>query len=117
MVDRRLITGYPLDNLAQLGKMLMKKCHQNLQKQFVAWKSDISEVYRTCPMHELWHLKQVVRIKGRLCVNHVNVFGGSALPAIFISLNALLAWVAKNRQSIDGLIYVDNSLAWKRKGY
>jgi len=69
MVDHQCVTGYPLDNLAQLGKMMMKKHYQEPRKQFVAWKSDISEAYRTCPMHKLWQLKQIVRINGRLCVN------------------------------------------------
>jgi len=64
MVDRHFVMGYPLDNLAQLGKMIMRKCHQDPQKRFVAWKSDISEAYRMCPMHKLWQLKQIIWIKG-----------------------------------------------------
>jgi len=116
MVDHHFVTEYPLDNLAQLGEMIMKKHHQYLEKQFVAWKSDISEAYRTCLMHKLWQLKQIVRINGCLCVNRVNVFGGPASPAIFISLNALLAWAAKNRWSIKGLVYVDDSFGLEEEG-
>ena len=44
------------------------------------------------------------------------MFGGSASPAIFISLNALLAWAAKNKRSIEALIYVDDSFGIEEKG-
>ena len=60
-------------------------------------------------MHKLWQLKQVLRVQGRLVVDRVNEFGGSASPAIFISLNSLLAWAAKYERSVDDLIYVDDS--------
>jgi hypothetical protein len=109
MVDRRFVTGYPLDNLAHFGELLLKKRQCSEHETFVAWKSDISEAYRMCPMHELWQLKQGVRILGKLYVDRVNVFGGSASPAIFIAVNALVAWVAKHERSIDDLIYVDDS--------
>jgi len=36
MVDHRLITGFPLDNLAQFGELLMRKHSQNLGKCLVA---------------------------------------------------------------------------------
>lgn len=109
MVERRFVTGYPLDNLAHLGELLLRKRWLNGGGSFVIWKSDISEAYRVCPMHVLWQLKQGVRILGKLYVDRVNVFGGSASPAIFISLNALIAWAAKHGRAVDDLIYVDDS--------
>jgi len=45
MVDCHRITRYSLDNLSQLGELMMKKHHQNLNKNLVVWKSDISKVY------------------------------------------------------------------------
>ena len=45
MVDCRCVTGYLLDNLAHLGELLLKRCHQNSEGSLVAWKSDISEAY------------------------------------------------------------------------
>ena len=35
--------------------------------------------------------------------------GGSASPAIFIAVNALIAWAARHEKSVDNLIYVDDS--------
>ena len=69
MVDHRFITGYPLDNLANFGELLLKRRQQRVGRRFVAWKSDISEAYRICPMHKLWQLKQGVRILGKLYVD------------------------------------------------
>jgi len=66
MVDRQRITGFPLDNLAQLGELLMKNHRLNPGKRFVIWKSDVVEAYRICPMHVLWQLKQAIRIRGKL---------------------------------------------------
>jgi len=109
MVDCCRITRYPLDNLSQLGLLMMKKHHLNPNKCLVVWKLDIAEAYRTCPMHKLWQLKQAIRINGRLRIDKVNVFGGLASGAIFISLNALLAWAAKYEMSVEDLIYVDDS--------
>ena len=75
----------------------------------MAWKSDIADAYRICPMHKLWQIKQAMRVTGNLLIDRVNQFGGSASPAIFISVNSLLAWVAKYGREIDDLFYVDDS--------
>lgn len=37
-------------------------------------------------------------------------------PAIFIWLNALLAWAAKNKRSIEGLVYVDDYFHLEEEG-
>jgi hypothetical protein len=47
--------------------------------------------------------------RGELHVDRVNVFGGSSSGPIFISVNSLVAWVAKHEREIDDLVYVDNS--------
>ena len=116
MVDRQRITGFPLDNLAQLGELLMKNHRLNPGKCFVIWKSDVAEVYRICPMHVLWQLKQAIRIRGKLRIEQVNVFGRSGSGVIFILLNALVAWIAKYKELIECLIYVDDSFGVNEEG-
>ena len=109
MVERQYILGFPLDNLSHFGELLLRKRREKPGMSFVAWKSDVTEAYRICPMHKLWQLKQVVRIKGKLFVDRVNVFGGSGSGPIFISVNSLVAWVAKHEIDVDDLVYVDDS--------
>jgi hypothetical protein len=116
MVDRQFITGYPLDNLMNLGELILRKRKACPSTKFVTWKSDISEAYWIFPMHILWQLKQVIRIDGELYVDQVNVFGGSASPAIFISVNALIVWIAKHCYGIDNLAYVDDSFGLEEEG-
>jgi len=116
MVDHQLVTSYPMDNLAQLGELLMKNHHQNSGKCFVVWKSDIREAYRICPMHVLWQIKQAIRIQGRLRIEQVNMFGGSASEAIFIALNTLVAWIEKYEELIESLVYVDDSFRVEEEG-
>lgn len=116
MVEHDEVIGYPLDNLSHLGDLLLRKRRENPSLSFVAWKSDIAEAYRMCPMHKLWQLKQVVRIEKKLCVDRVNMFGGSYSQAIFTSVNALVAWVAKVERAIEALVYVDDSFGIDEEG-
>lgn len=109
MVDHQYVTGYPLDNLSHFGELLLRKRKEKPGVSFVAWKSDVSEAYRLCPMHELWQMKQVVRIEGNLVVDRVDMFGGSGSGPIFISVNSLVGWVAVEEREIDDLEYVDDS--------
>ena len=74
------------------------------------WKSDIAEAYRMCPMHPLWEIKQAVQIDGDYYIDRANCFGSSASFAIFVSVNSLVAWIAKKDRGVSSLItYVDNS--------
>ena len=116
MVDRREITGYPLDNLSHLGELLLRKRKEKPEVKLVVWKSDVSEAYQICPMHKLWQIKQVVRVNGELSVDHVNVFGGSSSGPIFISVNSLVAWVARFEKLIESLVYVDDSFGIEESG-
>jgi len=116
MVDHQKITGFLLDNLAQLGELLMRNHHSKPGKHFVIWKSDIAEAYQICPMHVLWQLKQAMRIHGRLRIDQVNVFGGLGSGAIFIFLNTLMAWIAKYKEMIECLIYMDDSFGVNEEG-
>lgn len=67
-------------------------------------------------MHKLWQLKQMVRIEGQLSVDWVNMFGGSYSQAIFTSVNALVAWIAKIEQEIEALLYIDDSFGVDEEG-
>jgi len=67
-------------------------------------------------MHVLWQIKQAIRVQGRLRIERVNVFRGSASGAIFIALNALVAWIAKYKDLIEALIYVDDSFGVEEEG-
>ena len=43
-------------------------------------------------------------------IDHTNCFGSSASFAIFVSVNSLVAWIAKNKRGVSSLItYVDDS--------
>jgi hypothetical protein len=67
-------------------------------------------------MHPLWQLKQVVRIQGDLVVDRVNVFGGSGSGPIFISVNALVSWIAEHEREVEDLVYVDDSFGLEVAG-
>ena len=116
MVDHQCVTGYPLDNLSHLGEMLLRKRKERPGVKFVAWKSDVAEAYRICPMHELWQLKQVVKVEDGFCVDRVDMFGGSGSGPIFISVNSLAAWVAKYERLLEDLVYVDDSFGIDEEG-
>lgn len=116
MVDRQFITGFPLDNLSHLGELILRKKRENPNMKFVVWKSDVAEAYRICPMHKLWQIKQVIRIREDLSVDRVNVFGGSPSGPIFISVNSLVAWVARFVRLIESLVYVDDSFGVEESG-
>ena len=61
-------------------------------------------------MHPLWQIKQAVHIDGEYYIDRANCFGSSASFAIFVSVNSLVAWIAKNDCGISSLItYVDDS--------
>lgn len=67
-------------------------------------------------MHKLWQLKQMVRIERQLSVDWVNMFGGSYSQAIFTSVNALVAWIAKIEQEIEALLYINDSFGVDEEG-
>ena len=56
MIDHEQVTGYPLDNMTQFGKMLLHLEKQEPERKQVVWKSDISEAYQILPMHPLWQI-------------------------------------------------------------
>ncbi|KAJ3488344.1 hypothetical protein NLJ89_g11627 [Agrocybe chaxingu] len=117
MIDHDFVTGYPLDNLIQLGEMLIKEREQVGDTELVMWKSDIAEAYRACPMHPCWQIKQAIRVGDEYYIDRANVFGGSGSGAIFIAVNSLVAWVAKYECGISNLMtYVDDSSGIDLKG-
>jgi hypothetical protein len=110
MIEHASVTGYPLDNLHQLGQMLLGHKELYPNDDLVTWKSDISEAYRMCPLHPLWQMKQAVRIDNEYFIDRTCCFGSSASFAIFASVNSLIAWIARRDRGITSLItYVDDS--------
>jgi hypothetical protein len=110
MIDHSLVTGYPLDNLHQLGDMLLNLHILTPGLDLIMWKSDIAKAYCMCPMHPLWQIKQAVHIDGEYYIDRANCFGSSASFTIFVSINSLVAWIAKRDQGVSSLItYVDDS--------
>jgi hypothetical protein len=77
MIGHSLVTGYPLDNLHQLGHMLLNLHLLTPGVDLVMWKSDIAEAYRMCPMHPHWQIKQAVHIDGEFYIDRANCFGSS----------------------------------------
>ena len=111
MIDHSCVTGYPMDTLSHLGDLLLRKLKENPEMELLIWKLDISEAYQICPMHELWQLKHIVRLQEGLCIDRVNMFGGSLSGPIFISFNVLTSWIARFKHLIESLAYIDDSFS------
>ena len=110
MIKREDIAGFPLDNMTHLGEMLLRAKSDFPDKSFVLFKSDIAEAYRLLPMHPLWQAKQINTIQGNRHVDRRNCFGGKSSGSIFISVNGLNTWIAKNEWEIPNLAtYSDDS--------
>lgn len=93
MINHDSVTGFPLNNLTHLSKMLIQEhnTHPDASNGLIAWKSDIADAYQLCPMHPHWQIKQAVRIGGEYHIDRCNVIGSSASGAIFIAVNSLIA--------------------------
>ena len=116
MIQHDKVTGFPLDNMMNFGEMLIDLERRAPGEEKVAWKSDIAEAYRILPMHKHWQVKQVVRVDDECHVDHCNVFGGCGAGALFISVDSLVAWIAKEIKRIRYLgNYVDDSSGCGKK--
>ena len=61
-------------------------------------------------MHPHWQIKQITRVDEEYHVDCCNVFGGCGTGALFISVDSLVAWIAKEIKRIRYLgNYVDDS--------
>ena len=110
MIDHSQVMGFPLDNLRHMGEMLLDVRRSIGYVPLTLWKSDIADAYRLLPMNPYWQLKQIITIDGRRYVDRNLAFGSSGSPAIFISFNSLVAWIAKYIIGLDYLSnYVDDS--------
>ncbi|KAF8809075.1 hypothetical protein BYT27DRAFT_7222633 [Phlegmacium glaucopus] len=108
MIDHSKVTGFPLDNLHHLGEILLDIRHSLGNVPLTMWKSDISEAYHL-PVSPYWQIEQIITVDG-ICHVHNLAFGSSALPAIFILFNSLVAWIAKYEKFFDYLAdYIDDS--------
>jgi hypothetical protein len=120
MVAHEEVKGYPMDNLALYGEGLLKQQHERDDEleigSKVGWKADIHLAYRICPLHPFWQLKQGIRVGSDIHVDRCLTFGSSASPAIFISFNSLVTWIAKHVRGVDFInTYLDDSsgCTWK----
>lgn len=68
-------------------------------------------------MHPMWQIKQANLIDGIRYIDRNAAFGSSASGSLFISVNALVTWIAKKVQHIEYLaVYVDDSMGCDIKG-
>jgi hypothetical protein len=110
MIDHTQVTGFPLDNMRHLGEMLLDVRRSIGNVPLTMWKSDIAEAYRLLPVSPYWQIKQIMTIDGERYVDHNLAFGSSGSPGIFISVNSLVAWIAKHVKGIPFILdYVDDS--------
>ena len=110
MIKCEDIMGYPLDNMTHLGEMLLRKREELPDKELVVFKSDISDAYHNLPMHPLWQIKQVNIIQKQCQIDCCNCFSGKGSGSLFISFNALVTWIGKNKyEIIDLAAYSDDS--------
>ena len=96
MIKCEDICGFPLDNMMQLGEMLLKKGEEFLDEELVIFKSDISDAYQHLPMHLLWQIKQINTIERQRHVDRRNCFGGKVSGSLVVAFNSLVTWVGKN---------------------
>jgi len=111
MIPHDDIAGYPLDNLKNLGEILLNLREKiGSQVPLILFKSDIAEAYRLLPVHKKWQLKQINTVDGLRYVDRCNAFGGRASGSIWIAFNSLVTWIARNIRGINNLmVYVDDS--------
>lgn len=91
MINHNLVTGHSLDNLHQLGHMLLDLHELMPSLDLVMWKSNIAEAYRMCPLHPLWQIKQAVCVDREYYIDCANCFGSSTSFTIFVAVNSLIA--------------------------
>jgi hypothetical protein len=112
MIARDDIKGYPLDNMKHLGEQLLLFRQAFPDESLILFKSDVAEAYRLLPVHPLWQIKQVNTIDGHRSVDRCNAFGGRASGCIWISVNGLVTWIARNVRKIPRLlVYSDDSFS------
>ena len=110
MIDHSQVTSFPLDNMVNIGEMLLDVRRSIGNVPLTLWKSDIADAYRILPVSKHWQIKQIVTIDGERYVDHNLCFGSSASPGIFISFNSLVGWIAMNVKGIEFFFeYMDDS--------
>ena len=75
MIDHTRVTGFPLDNMRNIGEMLFDVRWNHDMMPLDLWKSDIADAYRLLPMSPFWQIKQVVTINGQRPVDWQLCFG------------------------------------------
>ncbi|KAJ8509125.1 hypothetical protein ONZ45_g8669 [Pleurotus djamor] len=113
MIQHDDITGLPLDNLEDLGAVLIRLRNAYPNHNLTLYKSDVASAYRLMPMRPFWQIKQINTLDGLRMVDRCNAFGGRASMNIWIAFAALVAWIAVHERNIpDLLMYVDDDFSW-----
>ncbi|TFY77812.1 hypothetical protein EWM64_g6201 [Hericium alpestre] len=103
-----------LDNVQDLGRVLLHVRHEYPGRKLVLFKSDVAEAYRQMPMHPWWQARQVVSIGNRRMVDRANVFGGCRSGNIWCAFMSLVLWIAVYIKSlVDMLAYSDDTFSWE----
>ncbi|TFY78633.1 hypothetical protein EWM64_g5379 [Hericium alpestre] len=103
-----------LDNVQDLGRILLRVHAEHPNRELVLFKSDVAEAYRQMPMHPLWQRYQVVSIGNRRMVDRSNVFGGCRSGNIWCSFMSLVLWIAVYIWLINDLLaYSDDTFSWE----
>ncbi|TFY78173.1 hypothetical protein EWM64_g5842 [Hericium alpestre] len=103
-----------LDNVQDLGRVLLCVRHEYPSRKLVLFKSDVAEAYRQMPMHPWWQARQVVSIGNRRMVDRANVFGRCRSGNIWCAFMSLVLWIAVYIKSlVDMLAYSDDTFSWE----
>ncbi|TFY74939.1 hypothetical protein EWM64_g9073, partial [Hericium alpestre] len=103
-----------LDNIQDLGRILLRVRHEHPGRKIVLFKSDVAEAYRQMPMHPWWQARQVVSIGNRRMVDRANVFGGCRSGNIWCAFMSLVLWIAVYICHLaDLLAYSDDTFSWE----
>lgn len=108
---KRADVGMRQDNVQDLGQNLLNIRQTHGDIPIWLFKSDVSHAYRLLPMHPLWQLKQVVRIRGEYRVDRCCCFGSRGSPDLWCTFMSLVLWIAKHRGLRGLLAYMDDNFS------
>jgi len=115
------------DALAELGALMRYRRRRGEDKHFhMLWKSDVAGGFRNLPVHPLWQLKQIHRIrlldskKRSTVVYFVDqrlILGGRMSPRIFCDVMNLINWATRYHFYLEfPLAFVDDDMGFDVSG-
>ncbi|KIL54272.1 hypothetical protein M378DRAFT_92882 [Amanita muscaria Koide BX008] len=114
MIPREEIAGTKLDSIKDLIDSILQFRRGSVHDvKLVLFKSDVSAAYHHLPMHPLWQLKQIITVEGQRYVDRCNNFGNRAAQKLWVSVMALVIWVAIFVRKIDHVkLYTDDAYSF-----